>query len=376
MTGDGRRVTLRSWTVEPRGSQPDPSTGLRAQDHVALLMDNSPDFLAVAWGAQRSGLYWTPVNWHLTERGRYVVDDCGARMLFASAHTATWPHASPHDVRSCRPPSRQDRVEADCRRLGFATVDPELHPPRAETEGVYFLYSRGLPRAEGNQPHTRSRLRDRAGIDHTMASTFGFSQDRFISASSAVPAAPIVGRSAPNDTAARSCSWSASIRWSVCVRSSVIASPRAVRPHALRRCSSSPRINVQRSTSPAWRSSYTQRPVSDRGQAGDDRLARAKGAGVLRWQRGVRHDHDHPSNGRRIAGRSVARPRGAFASWARRRSACRRRSGTLLRSGRLSSTTMIRRNRQSVQRQRLVDARRLGHLDDEGYFTSPTGRAT
>ena len=33
---------------------------------VAILMDNRPDFVVAAWAAQRSGLYYTPVNWHVT----------------------------------------------------------------------------------------------------------------------------------------------------------------------------------------------------------------------------------------------------------------------------------------------------------------------
>src|SRR5215207_1639505 len=63
--------------------------GIGAKDHVALVMDNGPEFLEVAWGAQRAGTLWTPVNWHLTEdEAAYVVGDCGARVLFASEDTA------------------------------------------------------------------------------------------------------------------------------------------------------------------------------------------------------------------------------------------------------------------------------------------------
>jgi acyl-CoA synthetase (AMP-forming)/AMP-acid ligase II len=42
------------------------------------------------WAAQRTGLYYTPVNWHLTpEEAAYIVDDCGAKVLVASpAHRA------------------------------------------------------------------------------------------------------------------------------------------------------------------------------------------------------------------------------------------------------------------------------------------------
>ena len=65
------------------------AAGVGPEDHVALVMDNRPEFLEVAWGAQRAGAYWTPVNWHLTEEeAAYVVSDCGARLLFAAEPTA------------------------------------------------------------------------------------------------------------------------------------------------------------------------------------------------------------------------------------------------------------------------------------------------
>jgi acyl-coenzyme A synthetase/AMP-(fatty) acid ligase len=79
MAGSGRVVTYAE--LDRRSRQVAAlirARGLGPKDHVALLMDNSPEFLEVAWGAQRAGLYWTPVNWHLTAEAAYVVHDCGA----------------------------------------------------------------------------------------------------------------------------------------------------------------------------------------------------------------------------------------------------------------------------------------------------------
>lgn len=59
--------------------------GLVRGDHIAVLMRNSPEYLVVLWAAQRSGLYFTPLSWHLTvDEVRYVVEDCGAKALFVS----------------------------------------------------------------------------------------------------------------------------------------------------------------------------------------------------------------------------------------------------------------------------------------------------
>lgn len=60
--------------------------GLRRGDVIALVSDNSVEAFEVYWAAIRSGLYITAVNWHLApDEAAYIVTDCGARVLFASA---------------------------------------------------------------------------------------------------------------------------------------------------------------------------------------------------------------------------------------------------------------------------------------------------
>ena len=63
--------------------------GLGVGDHVAVLMENRVEYFEAVWGAFRAGLYVTPVNWHLApDEAAYVVDDCGAGALLASATCA------------------------------------------------------------------------------------------------------------------------------------------------------------------------------------------------------------------------------------------------------------------------------------------------
>lgn len=63
--------------------------GLGHGGHVAILMDNDARYFEVAWAAQRSGLYYTPINWHLTpDEAAYIVRDCGATTLVASCRLA------------------------------------------------------------------------------------------------------------------------------------------------------------------------------------------------------------------------------------------------------------------------------------------------
>ena len=60
--------------------------GLRAGDRIAVLMENELDLFPVVWAAQRTGLYYAPVNWHLSAaEAAHIVADCGARLLVSSA---------------------------------------------------------------------------------------------------------------------------------------------------------------------------------------------------------------------------------------------------------------------------------------------------
>ncbi len=60
--------------------------GLAMGDHLAVLIDNRAEYFEVIWGALRSGLLVTPVNWHLTaDEATYIVKDCGATALIAAA---------------------------------------------------------------------------------------------------------------------------------------------------------------------------------------------------------------------------------------------------------------------------------------------------
>src|SRR5262249_38793652 len=62
------------------------SLGLREGDNVALVLENRAEFFEVEEGALRMGLYVTPINWHLApEEAAYIVEDCGASVLFVSA---------------------------------------------------------------------------------------------------------------------------------------------------------------------------------------------------------------------------------------------------------------------------------------------------
>jgi long-chain acyl-CoA synthetase len=121
--------------------------GLRARgvgggDHIAVLMENNRQFLEVAWAAQRSGLHYTAINSHLRPgEVQYVLDDCGAVALVASAAMA--------DVVAGLDLSRTPvRIGAVGKLQGFERYDEVLAaedggPLEHEREGREMLYSSG-----------------------------------------------------------------------------------------------------------------------------------------------------------------------------------------------------------------------------------------
>src|SRR5260221_3788216 len=86
MAGSGAAISYGELErVSNQGAQLFRSLGLKAQDHIAFLAENSLLFMEVCWAAQRCGLYYTAISTHLTpgEIG-YIVADCGAKVFIST----------------------------------------------------------------------------------------------------------------------------------------------------------------------------------------------------------------------------------------------------------------------------------------------------
>ena len=108
--------------------------GLRFGDHIAVLMENRPEFFEVCWAAQRSGLYYTCINWHFNaEETAYILDDCDAQVLVISdtfrdlAAELARQDAQREDAPHGRRPDR---------RLRLLRGDPRPLPGRAARRGA------------------------------------------------------------------------------------------------------------------------------------------------------------------------------------------------------------------------------------------------
>jgi fatty-acyl-CoA synthase len=87
MAGSGRTMTYGA--LEARSNQAAQafrSLGIGPGGHVAVLMENRPEFFELAFAAQRAGIYFTAVSRYLgPEEASYIVNDCGSAAFVTTA---------------------------------------------------------------------------------------------------------------------------------------------------------------------------------------------------------------------------------------------------------------------------------------------------
>ncbi|WP_124711276.1 acyl-CoA synthetase [Gordonia insulae] len=143
MASDGETVMFRDLEVRSRQlARALRDRGIRAGDVVAILMENNRAYLEVTWAAQRSGLYYTAINRHLTApEVQYILDDSGAVAIVSSE--------SMSDVLGALDLSRiPTRIAAMGEVEGFDSypqllLDTSPTPLDGEREGREMLYSSG-----------------------------------------------------------------------------------------------------------------------------------------------------------------------------------------------------------------------------------------
>ncbi|MFG2247368.1 AMP-binding protein [Spirillospora sp. NPDC048823] len=147
MAGSGEVVTFAQFeALANRIAHLFRSTGLARLDHVAFFMENTPWLLECEAGAERSGLYYTLINSHLTApEAAYIVDDCEARVVITTAamldvaadlvaacpRVARWLVAGAQD-----PPAPFERLEDAIAGMDDTAISDERL-------GVALLYSSG-----------------------------------------------------------------------------------------------------------------------------------------------------------------------------------------------------------------------------------------
>lgn len=118
--------------------------GLKPGDGVVIYMHNVPEYLQIVWGANRAGLRFTAISYHLNaEEAAYIINDCGAKVVFAE------PQLAEHAVQL---PGMSEKVTAfysvGGEIDGYASFEdgiagqPDTPAPN-EQEGIDMLYSSG-----------------------------------------------------------------------------------------------------------------------------------------------------------------------------------------------------------------------------------------
>jgi long-chain acyl-CoA synthetase len=90
MAATSKAITYRELDeLSNQGAHLFRSLGLKAGDHIALLMENRLAFMEICWAAQRAGLYYTAISRYLKEDEiAYIVKDCGAKVFITSPKCA------------------------------------------------------------------------------------------------------------------------------------------------------------------------------------------------------------------------------------------------------------------------------------------------
>lgn len=145
LAGDGSTLTYGELEARSnRLAQLLRANGLGPGDHIAVLLENHLRYFEVCWAAQRAGLYYTTVNWHLGgDEAAFIVDDCEARVLITSAACRAVATAL-----VSRTPRVTRRLMIDGTAPDHESYEAAIagHPPTPiadECEGAMMLYSSG-----------------------------------------------------------------------------------------------------------------------------------------------------------------------------------------------------------------------------------------
>lgn len=128
--------------------------GLGVGSHIAAMVDNRPEMLEVMWAGMRAGCYVTPINWHLSPtEAAYIIEDCGASVVFASAAVADV-------VAQMDLSGMAGRIAIGGEIPGFEDYEAALaeqpsEPTAEEREGSWMFYSSGTTgQPKGVKPPT------------------------------------------------------------------------------------------------------------------------------------------------------------------------------------------------------------------------------
>ncbi|WP_375486428.1 AMP-binding protein [uncultured Jatrophihabitans sp.] len=169
--------------------------GLVPGDTVAILLPNSALFCVAAWGAQRAGLYFVPVNWHLTAaEAVHIARDSGATALITEMALAGLAVQLSDACPGLRIRLAAGGAIAEFEAFADAVADASPTRPATEPNGHYLFYSSGTTgRPKGVKPALPpTTFGTPLGVEPLLAERFGFDETtRYLSTGPMYHAAPL-----------------------------------------------------------------------------------------------------------------------------------------------------------------------------------------
>ena len=192
----GRTITYAELEASSnRGAQLFRTLGLQAGDHIALMMENHPEFFSICWAAQRAGLYYTAISYRLQEEEvAYIVGDCEAKVFITTAAQADLARRLAERIDPAVHRFMLDGTVPGFDAWEAATAAHPATPIADETEGMDMLYSSGTTgRPKGIKvPLSGEPLGSAGGLLGLATMLYGMSeQTRYISPAPLYHAAPL-----------------------------------------------------------------------------------------------------------------------------------------------------------------------------------------
>ncbi|MEM6820156.1 MAG: acyl-CoA synthetase [Pseudomonadota bacterium] len=172
------------------------SLGLQPRDHIAIFLENCLEYLPLVWGAQRTGLTYTPISTHLLEHEvAYILDNSGAKVLITSERLAR----VASEARSTSPGVEQAfmlRGESNgFVSLEAAIADMPTSPVEDEEAGTVMMYSSGttgLPKGVLMARPPNTPITEHSKVALALVSNFGIGTDSvYLSPAPLYHAAPL-----------------------------------------------------------------------------------------------------------------------------------------------------------------------------------------
>ncbi|MEO6156428.1 MAG: AMP-binding protein [Ilumatobacteraceae bacterium] len=170
--------------------------GLTAGDTVAAILPNGIRYGIVWWAAMRSGMYITPINWHLTSSEvRYIIVNSEARAVITSAATAAAADEAMAGLDEVHRIHVGASAEGRTTALDFDALVAENPTSRIARElaGAPMYYSSGTTgRPKGVKPPLSGLRPDEfSTVSNLIMTTFGIGHgDRYLSPAPLYHSAP------------------------------------------------------------------------------------------------------------------------------------------------------------------------------------------